>query len=374
MKIAYLAGAYVPSRGANSMHVMCMSQAMASLGNEVTLYVRPGDLDSDDDFDFYNVSPSFVLSKLSRPQIRVWGALVNAVRTRRAVAEGGRLDLIYAREVWALSLVADLGVPFIFESHWLPNNAIQKAAEARLFRHPSFRRVVFISEALRRMYLDIYPWLDPKATLVAHDAANISTPSMEQPIVGFGRKSALQIGYVGSFQVGSGVDLIAKTAALLPNEDFHVFGGSPSEVGSWLELTSELKNLHFHGFVEPNRLPDIYKSLDVLLAPYQATTRSIGWASPMKLFEYMAFRKAIVCSDFPVLREVLEQGVTGILVQADCAEEWARAIEKLRDNRELRQQLGDSGYELLERHYTWHGRAESVLKGVFENSNALTGD
>ena len=40
MRIAYLSGAYVPSRGANSMHVMRMCQAMAKLGEEAEVALR----------------------------------------------------------------------------------------------------------------------------------------------------------------------------------------------------------------------------------------------------------------------------------------------------------------------------------------------
>lgn len=368
MRISYLSGAYIPSQGANSMHVMAMCQAMAELNHEVTLYARPGDLEADDDFAFYNVSPNFALSKQSRPQLRAWGALVNALRTRRAVANGERPDLIYAREVWALSLVTDLGVPFVFESHWLPRNAIQKAAEIRLLRHPLLRRVVFISEALRKFYLDAFSWLDPKKTLVAHDAANVSDAIVEEGHVDFGREAALQVGYVGSLHVGCGVDLIAKTALLLPDDDFHVFGGSANEVSNWTERTTEIRNLRFHGFVPPRVLPSIYKSIDVAIAPYQSDTPHIAWISPMKLFEYMAHRKAIVCSDFPVLREVLEQGVTGILVPADSAKEWARAIANLRDDEVRRRNLGRASHELLEDKFTWYSRAEHILDGLITGS------
>jgi len=364
MRIAYLSGAYIPSRGANGMHVMGMCQAMAQLGHDVTLYARPGELEAESDFDFYGVKPIFTLSKQARPQLRVWGALVNALRTRRAVAQGAKPDLIYAREAWALSLAADLGIPFVFESHWHPSSAIQRVAEARLLRHPSLSRVVFISEALRQIYFNVFPRLDPEKTLVAHDAADLANYSTESDAIEFGRRSAFQVGYVGSLHVGCGVDLIAETAELLPEVDFHVIGGHPKEVGDWSKLKSGTNNLYFHGFIPPGRLPHVYKGLNAVLAPYQANTAHIEWISPMKLFEYMAHRKAIICSDFPVLREIIEQRVTGILVQADCPEEWSQAIEDLRDDTEIRERLAGAGHQLVKRNFTWQNRARRVLDGI----------
>ena len=239
-----------------------------------------GELNADNDFEFYGVSPNFVLSKHFRPNIRGWGALANAVRTRSAVLEGEKPDLIYAREVWALSLIANVGIPFVFESHWLPVNVIQRMAEVRLLRSPLLRRVVFISESLRTMYLDLFPWLSQAKTLVAHDAATVCNPDLNQSNVSTQGASAFQVGYVGSFQIGCGVDVIVEIAKLLPAVHFHVFGGQPAEVKNWSERTSEVGNLRFHGFVPPSRLPNIYCSLDVVLAPYQPSTRSIQWASP----------------------------------------------------------------------------------------------
>ena len=365
MRIAYLSGAYIPSRGANTMHVMGMCQAMAQLGHNVTLYARPGDLESENDFTFYDVNPIFDISKQSRPQLRWWGAVVNAVRTRRALAEGERAELIYAREVWALSLVADLGVPFIFETHWRPRNFIQTVAEARLLRHPQLQRVVFISEALRKIYVDVYPWLDMKKTMVAHDAANIAksvSASVSRPAI-FERGIGLQVGYIGSLHTGCGVAMIVEIATMLPEADFHIFGGTPSEVADWSVRTAEIDNVYFHGFVPPGILPQVYEKLDVVLAPYQSNTPHIDWISPMKLFEYMAHRKAIVCSDFPVLREILVNGVTGILVRPDCVQDWVRALQNLDDDESLSRRISVAANDKFRQKFTWLKRAETVLDG-----------
>jgi glycosyltransferase involved in cell wall biosynthesis len=346
------------------MHVMGMCQAMAKLGHEVSLYVRPGELVTEDDFDFYGVEAIFKLSKQSRPQVRGWGALVNALDTRRVILDGVKPDLIYARETWALSLVADLGVPFVFESHWAPVNLVHKIAEARLLRSPLLDRVVFISEALRQIYLERFRWLDPALALVAHDAADLPDSTKERDVFEIGQGAGLQIGYVGSFQPGCGVDLLAEISVLRPSDEFHVFGGSPEEVGERSARTAQIKNLHFHGFVAPSKLPGIYRALDVVLAPYQATTRSIDWASPMKLFEYMAHGKAIICSDFPVLREVIENGVTGVLVRPDCLPEWARAIQNFNDDESLLRGISNAGHESFKRNFTWLRRAERIIDGL----------
>ena len=364
MKIAYLSGAYIPSRGANSMHVMQMCEALARLGHDVRLYVRPGDLHSESDFCFYDVSPSFSVEKLDRPGIRAIGAAAYALRVRRKLLRRDMPDLIYAREFWSLSLALDLGVPFVFESHWSPKNALQKSAERRILRHPLLHRVVFISEALRQIYYSEFPWLDPAKTVVAHDAARATDDSAPGGAITVGRRSALQVGYVGSFHVGCGLDLIEKVASLLPDVDFNIFGGSADETDAWTKRTSGLENLRFHGFRCPADLPPIYRALDIVVAPYQPDTPHIGWISPMKLFEYMAHAGAIVCSDFPVLREIIDHEVTGVLVEPDSPETWAEVITGLRDDVERRRRLGTAAQRTQRQNYTWLARAGNVLHDI----------
>ena len=59
------------------------------------------------------------------------------------------------------------------------------------------------------------------------------------------------------------------------------------------------------------------------------------FTSPLKVFEYMSYKKAIIASDLPVLREVLSNK-NSLIVKCDDINEWMAAIEKLKNpkNRE----------------------------------------
>ena len=358
MRIAYISGAYIPDRGADSVHVMCMCQALAQAGHEVTLYVRPGAERTDDDFAFYGVDPCFRIRKLARPQVRVWGAIVNAWLAGNAATDD-KPELIYARELYGLAVAARAGIPFIYELHWKPNHGFERALQSWLFRLPNMRRLVFISERLRDLYRRQFPWLTDSNLLVAHDAANPQA-------VGIPREphERLSVGYVGGFLPGYGVEIVEQLARRRSDLDFHVVGGREPLVAEWREKTQGLTNLTFHGFVAPSELAAQYDNFDVVLAPYQATTRHIDWISPMKLFEYMAYGKAIVCADFPVMREVLTEGLDALLVPSADVAAYDAALVRLVDPM-LRQQLGNAARAKLERDFTWRRRASLVLRGVY---------
>jgi glycosyltransferase involved in cell wall biosynthesis len=335
---------------------------MARLGHDVTLHVRPGNREIDNTFEFYGVEPCFRVLTVNRPQIRVWGAFVNAWKTKKLVLGGSRPDLLYAREYWALLLLRNSGIPFIFESHWKPKSVVHHAVETKIMQHPKCRRIVLISNALREIYGEEFPWLCPSQVVVAHDGADAVSPKPKS-FRELGRDGVLQVGYVGSFQVGAGIETVAEISHKMPEFDFHVVGGSEKEVQNLVRSLPDLPNLHIHGFMKQALLTSAYSGFDVMLAPYQENTTSIDWCSPMKLFEYMAHGKAIICSDYPVMREIIEDGTHGLLVPADDLEAWVTAISSLSD-RERRASLGEAGRARLEKKFTWDIRARRVLEGV----------
>ncbi len=359
MKIAYISGAYVPGREANSMHVMGMCNAMARLGHEVTLHVRPGEKAQGDDFDFYGVPPSFRIAKHARPQVRIVGALVNAWHVGRALSRDARPDLVYARELYGLLLVARSGAPFVYESHWRPKHRVQRELEAFLFRQSNFRLAVFISDALRDIYRREFPWLPEERMLVAHDAADPRALAEHSEEDG----DRLQVGYVGGFLPGYGIDVIVELARRRADMDFHIVGGKEAALREWRPRTAHLDNLTFHGFVEPAKLSGFYRRFHVVLAPYQRGTAHIEWISPMKLFEYMAEGKAIICSDFPVIREIMRDDENSLIVRADAIAQWERALDRLSDAT-LRTRLAKRARLDFDGKHTWLHRAKHVLAAI----------
>lgn len=360
MKIAYLSGSYVPGRGADSVHVMRMCDAMAGLGHDVTLHTRYGTEAADDDFAFYGTKHRFSIVKHRRPQVRGVGALAYGALVAAHLARHERPDVLYAREVYGLRFALPLEIPVIFESHWKPKHLVQRHVEASFFRAPHFRRLVLISRALQGIYAEEFPWLDPARMVVAHDAADVPAYKPSAPAAS-GRP--LQVGYVGGFLPGYGLDLIEALARSRPNMVFHVIGGQDAAVAAWRAKTYDVPNLQLHGFVPPSRLSDEYARFDVVLAPFRGTTAHIRWISPMKLFEYMSFGKAIVCSDFPVMREIVSHDQDGLLVPSNDLGSWQRALDRLQDADE-RRRLGDAAFRKLSERHTWAKRAQDVLAGV----------
>lgn len=367
MHIFYASPSIIPSPQANAVHVMKMAQAFADNGHHVTLFAAPGDM-SGDVYDFYGVRRNFDIVYVPRrgpgPIWNLFYALDIIGHLRTAL----RVDVVYGRHLYTLALCAILArdTPLIYESHMMPEGRIRHAVERWLLRHRNLRRLVVISDVLRRDYCDAFPALDPGRVVVAHDAAD--PVDVDSPAALPGRAGVLRACYAGRLITGKGMGVIAGLVAACPEIDFHIYGGSKEEIKSWRAQMNAPANAHFHGHMPPAVLPAHYAAADIMLAPLQPQMaldkgrHDIGrWTSPLKIFEYMAAGKPIVCSDLPVLREILHDEENALLCPHDDVAAWAAALRRLAGDTNLVQTLARNAHEGFIARHTWRARARDVL-------------
>jgi glycosyltransferase involved in cell wall biosynthesis len=368
MKIAYISSSTIPSRAANSIHVMKMCQAFAQNGHEVVL-VAPHKRDSlepgvEDVYKFYGVDECFEIIKLPWLLVKGRGHIYGLLAGLKA--RSLKPDLVFCRNTPGCFFAAKLGLPVILESHSPAEDSglISEWMFRGILNSSRLQKLVVITHALKKYYQENYP-VDRVQIQVAPDAAD-PIPEGTPPFVLPNKGERLQVGYVGHLYQGRGVEIIMEIAKLCNWADFHLVGGNDADISYWKIQTQIHKNICFHGFVAPAEAERLRISFDVLLAPYQqkVTTTSGGnnvdWMSPLKLFEYMATGKAIICSDLPVLREVVEHEKNVLLCPPDDGSAWQNALERLQHDPALREKLGNSGYNEFVQHFTWKVRAYRV--------------
>lgn len=369
MKIIYLANSILPSDSANSIHVMKMCAAFARAGHDVTLIARchGAVLSAESLCSFYGVNTGFRIELLPVPLFR-YGSSLFALRKLKCLlkAYSTRDALVVGRDIYGICLALSSGFSAIYETH-APSgrNVVRHVLEGWLLRQSRLLKCVTISQALNERYCKAYRALAAKCE-VHPDAADDDYLTLN-PSNNVFSGHALQVGYVGKVLRGRGIDLIAEMARRLPDVSFHVVGGTREEVVACAGAFPE--NMHCHGYIAPSETGRYRAMCDVLLMPYQrkleVTGRKVNtsrWMSPMKMFEYMAAGRAIVASDLPVLREVLDES-NSLLVPPDDVDAWVDAINMLR-NVDLRTQFGEAARRKLICEYTWDERVERILEGV----------
>jgi glycosyltransferase involved in cell wall biosynthesis len=286
-----------------------------------------------------------------------------------AVRRGAKQVL--SRSIGAAAMTAKLGLPTIYECHAPPSGFEQKYWSL-LTKSKNFERLVVISSALRDRILEKFPESRSLEIVVAHDGVDLDRFKDLEDAKTAKHKANRDTyrpvaGYAGHLYAGRGIEIILACAKALPDWDFVIAGGTGEDVRSYTEQVTRLNlsNIEFWGFIPNAELASRLAIADVLLMPYQnsvsvssGTLDTAQWMSPLKMFEYLAMKRAIIASDLPVLREVLDDRAA-MMVEPDNATAWIQALNTLRDEN-ARTQISAAAAQLA-LHYDWRTRAKHIL-------------
>ena len=172
----------------------------------------------------------------------------------------------------------------------------------------------------------------------------------------------LTLGFVGFIREWHGMDKVVSALATwgaTPPLRLRVVGDGPARPGLEAQAASLgiADRVSFDGVVDHEAIPGLVAGFDIALQP-----AAVPYASPLKVFEYMAAGRAIVAPDQPNLREVLEDGRTALLFDPDKEGSMWEAIARLAADPALRATLGAAARaEVLRRDLTWTGNARRVV-------------
>jgi len=379
MHFHYISPSILPSRAANSVHVVWQCDGLSRLGADVTLYAKRAMPESQQLAQALDAAYGIRSSTLRLET--VYGAsgrgtsLHIAYHAVRKILNGGRNDAVLSRNLYAAFALAVLyRIPLLFETHQL-ETGFRKWMQRLIIRCPWVTTIV-ISNHLAD-YLTQHLGVAPRRSLVLHDAA----PEGIHPVPMAERRSRLcalveiargpwkQVcGYFGHLYAGRGIEVVEAMAAACPEVLFLVYGGSEADLAVRRQNASRQANLVFMGHVPHPAARELMCLMDVLLMPYQESV-SIGvaghdtarWMSPMKMFEYLGAGVPIISSDLPVLREVLRDGHNCLLAPPSDAGAWVAALARLGNDPELAARVGATAHTQYEQQHTWTRRAERIL-------------
>ena len=85
-------------------------------------------------------------------------------------------------------------------------------------------------------------------------------------------------------------------------------------------------------------------------------------ALPNKLFEYMALGIAVIASDFPKWRKIIETAQCGILVDPENITSFKNAIKCMKENYQETIKMGENGRKAIRDHYRWEVEEQKLLE------------
>jgi glycosyltransferase involved in cell wall biosynthesis len=397
VRILYFADIRFPLERANGIQTMETCWALAERGHTVHLVVRPDThAPARDPFEYYGLPAH---ARLIVERAPVTGAAVPAMARRIGylafaagrVSGSGRADIVMTRDLTVASLLLHLPghAPVVYESHgYAPDVAAALPRMVSTAHAPSRAKLARLAKREAQVwkqadgYVTITAGLAeelvgrfgarPRLAVVPDGARIVDRSGIHETQMRAPRPeprapeppAPITVAYAGHLYAWKGVDVLLDGLARLAGVRGLIVGGHEQEpdLARLREQAARLgigDRVSFTGQVPPSDVPAMLSRADVLALPNPPSAISTHATSPLKLFEYMAARRAIVASDLPSIREVLADDVTALLVVPGDADSLADGIRRLARDSSLRERLAGAAFGAVAE-YSWSRRAERL--------------
>ncbi|MGI0070807.1 MAG: glycosyltransferase family 4 protein [Thermoplasmata archaeon] len=158
------------------------------------------------------------------------------------------------------------------------------------------------------------------------------------------------LAFTGRLVPHKGVDVILQALRLLPEDVVLLVIGAGPRLPSLVGLARRLgvsSRVRFCPSVNDDDLPRYLSLADIFVFPSQNRLEGFGLA----VAEAMAAGLPVVIADMPGVREVIEPGQEGLLVEPLLASDLASKIQVLLDDPELGRKMGAAGRRRAEERY-----------------------
>ena len=364
------------SKDGQAVHIEELINALRELGHEVRV-VAP-EIAADD----MGAESGWVqklkagLPKAIYEILELAYSLVAYVRLARA-ARDFRPDFIYERYnlflLTGLMLKHHLGIPLLLEVNaplaeergrfgGLGLPGLARWAEGKVWRGANF--VLPVTQVLADK-VAAYGVPVSRLVVIANGIngahfANAPGPQAAKAKIGLG--GTLVLGFTGFVRDWHGVDCVIRwlaSADAPANAILMVVGDGPAR-GDLERLATDLAlngRVRFTGVVARDRVPEYVASFDVALQP-----AVVAYASPLKLFEYLALGKAVIAPRLPNIEEILVHDENALLFDGAVSGAMEQALTRLCGDAALRQRLAvAAAATIVDRDLTWLGNARRVV-------------
>ncbi|MDO8676883.1 MAG: glycosyltransferase family 4 protein [Candidatus Azambacteria bacterium] len=383
MKLLYIANSKIPTNKAHGFQIMKMCEAFSNAGIEVELWMpKRFNPIKESSFNYYGIREIFSIKKIPVldliPLEKFLGSLFNlpnliesftfAIRTLIHLGKT-KADIIYSRDQFLVWFLSFSNKKFVYEIHSFPRNL---RVYKRIWRRA--HKIITITEGLKNLL--VKNGIETDKILVAPDAVDLAafnvTGDDKEELrleLGLPGKDSFLIGYVGKFKtlgMEKGIKTMIEALSFLYKETKMVFvGGEEPEIKYYKAIANRFNvatQCVFAGYEPRPKAVKYMKAMDTLIIPFPNEPHYAFYASPLKLFEYMASGRPIIASDLPALREILNDK-NALFFKPDNPADLARSIKMLKQSPTLGYHLSQQALADV-KNYTWDKRAWHILEFV----------
>lgn len=267
--------------------------------------------------------------------------------------------------------ILEVNSPYVEEKEILNDASSWFQARARSVEQEQLDKtslVVTVSNALMKHFLHKHDVERDKFLVVPNairlDNATFDPDRVQKIRNRYDLGGRLVAGFVGSIFPWHGVDVLIKAAQCLreKRDNFTLLiVGDGETLPKLKRLTHKLgiwNRVVFTGRVPHEDVFNFIEVMDITVAP------SAQWyQSPVKIFEYGAMGKPIIAPNTAPVREIMEDGMDGLLVDADV-DDLYEALRTLAEQESLREKIAQNFHRKVMENHTWEQNVRKVLSSI----------
>jgi glycosyltransferase involved in cell wall biosynthesis len=366
----------IRSKDGQYVHIEELTRALASLGHEIVM-VGPSAVEEEEfgaEAGFVGFlkkyMPQFIYELLELAYAFVdYRRLVRAIKRHRPDCLYERYNLYLPSGVWAsrrfgLPMLLEVNAPLYEERKKYNGIAIERLAHwSERFAWRGAGYVLPVTAVLAK-YVKHAGVPNSRIVVIpnAIDPARFSrVPTRAQAKAALGLDDRLILGFVGFMRDWHGLERVIEMIAKHRETGCHLLlvGDGPARK-SLEQRASSLgvaDRVTFAGLVDRDNVARYIAAFDIALQP-----DVVPYASPLKLFEYLALGRAIVAPATPNLLEVLVDGENAALFDPADSSQFFATVERLCVDGALRERLARGAEQTIARGgFTWQRNAERVV-------------
>ena len=366
MRICYLSNSAIPSSVASSIQIVKMCEAFSELNNEVILITTNLIKKKRNIFEYYNVKYRFIFMRIKMFKTFPLGFkyyLFSIFSIYESLKYNP--EIYITRNFFTCFLLVLLRKKIIMELHH--DLGIESRIVRFLVKNFKFlnskhiKKIVAITKGVKDEYVNKKIINENKIIILP------SGSSIKKRFEFSNKKKFFKIGYFGSLYKSRGLDLIRRLAKIDNKNEYYLYGNF-DKLNNF-KFKNSIKNLHLKNYVPYKDIPKNLSKMDILLMPYVSSITAAGdvgdntkFTSPLKLFDYLSVGKIILCSDFQVLKEVIDDKKNAIFIKNyKNIFSWKKEIDKLSNQPQKQLIMSRNNYK-LSKSYSLKERAKLILK------------
>ena len=173
----------------------------------------------------------------------------------------------------------------------------------------------------------------------------------------------LEIIYVGSFRNYHGlyqiIDVMDKLSCKYLNVHTTIIGTGETyhQVSNLIRKLQLSERISLPGYIPYETICHYLDNSDIAFL-----SDFTEYGSPIKVFEYMAMKNAILVPDRKSILEILENNIDALFFKGGNLKDFSNKMEQLILDNKLRKRLAENAYKKVVTNYTWDHNAKKVVE------------